>query len=250
MLFGEVDFADRVDAAAQAGFAAVECQFPYATPAGQLRRRLDACGLPMISINTPPGDPSRGEFGFAAVPSREAEFRDGFARAVDYALEVGASKIHCMSGVPEAGTFKAARATFVSNMAMACEIAGRAGLTLLIEPLNAYDRPGYFVTGSDQVAGLIQELGRPELKLLFDIYHVQICEGDLLRRIGRHWPLIGHFQFASVPLRREPDEGEISYRAIFDKIEGRGWDGFVGAEYRPRATTLEGLGWMQALAPR
>lgn len=250
MLFGERPFVDRIDAAAQAGFDAVECQFPYSTPAAQVRRLLEACSLPMIGINTPPGDPARGEFGFAAVPGREADFRDGLTRAIDYAQEIGAQTVHCMSGVLGGGDPSAARATFLDNMSRACDEAARCGLTLLIEPLNRYDRPDYFLTGSDQAARLIEDLARPELRLLFDVYHVQICEGDLLRRIGRHWPVIGHFQIASVPLRREPDEGEVSYRAILGDIAARGWGGYVGCEYRPRVKTLEGLTWMQALAPR
>ena len=131
----------------------------------------------------------------------------------------------------------------------ACEEAERANVTLLIEPLNPYDRPDYFLTGSDMAADLIGHINRPELKIMFDLYHVQILEGDLLRRIGRHWPLIGHFQLASVPRRHEPDEGEINYAVILKEIASRGWSGWIGCEYRPRTSTVAGLGWIERLAP-
>lgn len=249
MLFAEVPFLDRIDAAARAGFQAVECQFPYDTPARDIRARLAACGVAMIGVNAPAGDVQHGEFGFAALPGREAAFRESLTRALDTAHELGARTIHCLSGVLNGVAPEAARATFLSNMSEACESAERAGVTLLIEPLNPYDRPDYFLTGSDQAAELIDAIGRPELKMMFDVYHVQILEGDLLRRIGRHWPSIGHFQIASVPRRREPDEGEVAYRAVLAEIAMRGWDGWIGCEYRPRGATTDGLGWMTALTP-
>jgi hydroxypyruvate isomerase len=157
--------------------------------------------------------------------------------------------MHCLSGVLAGAAPETARATFLANMSDACEKAERAGVTLLAEPLNPYDRPDYFLRGSDHAAELISALGRPELKILFDVYHVQILEGDLLRRIGRHWPLVGHFQVASVPRRREPDEGEVNYAAVLAEIAARGWEGWVGCEYRPRGATADGLGWIEALAP-
>ena len=249
MLFCEAPFIERIDAAARAGFAAVECQFPYEAPARELRARLDDAGIPMAGINAPPGVASKGEFGFAALPGREKEFQESLARGLDYAHVLGARTLHCLSGVLDGVAPDAARATFLANMSQACEKAERAGVTLLIEPLNPYDRPDYFLTGSDQAAELINALGRPELKILFDVYHVQILEGDLLRRIGRHWPLIGHFQIASAPRRREPDEGEICYRTVLAEIAARGWEGWVGCEDRPRGSTLEGLGWLKALSP-
>lgn len=247
MLFTEVAFADRIAAAAKAGFTAVECQFPYGVPARDLRNRLNETGLIMTGINTPLG--GQGEFGFAALPARRAAFRDGLAQALDYAHELGAKSVHCMSGVLNGVPLADARACFIDNMAFACEEAERAGITLLIEPLNPYDRPDYFLTGSDMAADLIAHVNRPELKIMFDLYHVQILEGDLLRRIGRHWPLIGHFQLASVPRRHEPDEGEINYAVILNEIAARGWQGWIGCEYRPRASTVAGLGWIEKLAP-
>ena len=249
MLFTEHAFADRIDAAARAGFRAVECQFPYDLPARDLRKRLDAAGIAMTGINAPAGNVARGEFGFAALPGREQEFRDSLARGLDYAHELGAKTLHCLSGVTKDVSGQAARATFLSNMSEACEKAERAGVILLIEPLNPYDRPDYFLKGSDHAAELISAVGHPELKILFDLYHVQILEGDLLRRIGRHWPLIGHFQVASVPRRREPDEGEINYRTVLAEIAALGWEGWIGCEYRPRGATYDGLSWIEALAP-
>jgi len=247
MLFTEVPFADRIAAAANTGFSAVECQFPYEISARDLRKRLDETGLIMTGLNAPPG--GAGEFGFAALPAKRAAFRESLAKALDYAHELGTKNIHCLSGVLNGVPLADARACFLDNMAFACEEAERANVTLLIEPLNPYDRPDYFLTGSDMAADLIGHINLPELKIMFDLYHVQILEGDLLRRIGRHWPLIGHFQLASVPRRHEPDEGEINYAVILKEIASRGWQGWIGCEYRPRTSTVAGLGWIEKLAP-
>ncbi len=243
MLFAEHPFIDRIDAAAAAGFRAVECQFPYAVASGDIAARLAATGLPMNSINTPLGDLSRGEFGFAALPGRESAFREGFERALAYAARLGVGTIHCMSGVPDPAARPAARATFLENLRWAAPLARAAGVELVIEPLNSRDRPGYFVARSDDVVELLAELGEPNVKLLFDVYHLQIMEGDIFRRMERHWPHIGHVQIASVPSRREPDEGELACPAILAELARRGWDRFVGAEYNPRGRTEDGLGW-------
>ena len=247
MLFTEVPFVDRIAAAAKAGFSAVECQFPYEVPAREWRKRLDETGMIMTGINAAAGGP--GEFGFAALPARRADFRASLAQALDYAHELGAKTVHCLSGVLNGVPLADARTCLIDNMVYACEEAERANVTLLIEPLNPYDRPDYFLTGSDMAADLIGHINRPELKIMFDLYHVQILEGDLLRRIGRHWPLIGHFQIASVPRRHEPDEGEINYAAVLKDIAARGWQGWIGCEYRPRNSTVAGLGWIEKIAP-
>ncbi len=250
MLFVDLPFLDRIDAAADAGFSAVECQFPYAVAADEIADRLAARGLVMNSINTPLGDVSAGEFGFAALPKRRSEFRAGFDRAMDYATRLKVATIHCMSGVPAPEARTAARQTFLDNMQWAALIARTTGVDLVIEPLNGRDRPGYFVSRSDGVANLLRDLDEPNVKLLFDIYHIQIMEGDILRRMEKHWPIIGHVQIASVPNRREPDEGEVAYPAILAELAERGWGRFVGAEYNPRGKTLDGLGWaMPWLAP-
>jgi hydroxypyruvate isomerase len=249
MLFPQLPFLQRIGAAAQAGFRAVECHFPYAIPARDVAAELARHGVVMNGINTPPGDPSKGEFGVAAVPGQEARFRAEFAQALDCAQALGARMIHVMSGVT-GGLTPAARETFLANLTHASAQAAACNICLLIEPLNNVDRPGYFVARSDDVASLLEELGAPCVKMLFDIYHIQIMEGDLLRRLARHWPHIGHVQLAGVPERHEPDLGEINVGAILTALEERGYEGFVGAEYNPRGDTVAGLTWAKPwLAP-
>ena len=249
MMFAELPFLDRIDAAARAGFAAVECHFPYDLKIPDIRARLAAAGLTMNGINTPSGDAAKGEFGFAAVPGREAEFRAGIDLALEYGQALGVSGVHCMCGVPPADVRDRARDTFLQNTQWASDQACGSGITLLIEPINQYDRPGWFVSHADDVVALLAELGRDNIRLMFDFYHIQIMDGDLLRRMDRHWNWIGHFQFASAPRRAEPDEGEINYAAIFAEIARRNWPGWVAAEYKPRGDTSAGLGWMRTLLP-
>ena len=247
MLFAELPFLDRIEAAAKAGFPAVECHFPYDLDAGDIHSRLEDNGLVMNGVNTFAGN--LGTFGLAAQPGHESDFDAAVDQALTFCTRVGVGSIHCMSGTVLPENRVRARQTFLANMARASDAARSAGVTLLIEPINRYDRPGYFVSKSDDVVDLLQELDRDNVKMMFDFYHVQISEGDLLRRMDAHWPYIGHFQFASVPARAEPDRGEIAYGAIFSAIAERGWPGWVAAEYRPRAGTREGLGWMHTLTP-
>ena len=178
----------------------------------------------------------------AAVPGAQGRFRDEFEQALGYAATVGARTIHVTSGMTF-GQTKEARDAFFENFTWASQKARGTGVTLLIEPLNAVDRPGYFVSRSDDVVALLGELGCDNVKLLFDVYHIQIMEGDLLRRLERHWPHVGHVQIASVPRRNEPDEGEVAFAAILADLTARGYAGFVGAEYNPRGSTQAGLGW-------
>ena len=245
MLFSDLPFLDRIDAAAHAGFAAVECHQPYDFKVEAIRERLTAHKLVLNGINTRMGNPD--EFGLAAMPGREDAFRETFAEAMHYARALSVSTIHVMSGTPHPRALSEARAVFLSNMRMAAAEARRAGVTLLIEPLNVYDRPGYFVSRSDEVVALLEELGEDCVKMMFDIYHVQIMEGDILRRMDKHWPHIGHIQVAGVPSRHEPDVGEVAYGAIFRALQQRRHAGWIGAEYWPRGTTQEGLGWRDAL---
>ncbi|MEN9709043.1 MAG: hypothetical protein RIQ68_1451 [Pseudomonadota bacterium] len=238
MLFPERPFLERIGAAAHAGFHAVECQFPYALPAQDIAAALQQHGLVMNGINTPPGE----TFGSAALPGEEARFRDDLEHALDYAKILGAGTIHCMSGMT-GGMSTKARETFLRNLSYASARAQDQAKTLVIEPLNSVDRPGYFVSRSDDVVMLLTELQAPNVKLLFDIYHIQIMEGDLLRRLQRHWPWIGHVQIASVPDRQEPDLGEINLPAFFNALRAQGYEGYVGAEYNPRGDTLAGLEW-------
>ncbi len=238
MLFPDLPFVERIGAAARAGFRAVECQFPYAVPAEEIAAALKVHGIVMNGINTPPGE----TFGSAALIGEEPRFRDDLDAALAYAQTINARTIHCMSGMT-GGMTAQARKTFLRNMAYASERARAANLTLLIEPLNSVDRPGYFVSRSDDVVALLHELQALNVKLLFDIYHIQIMEGDLLRRMERYWPHIGHVQLASVPHRQEPHLGEINLAAILQALKERGYQGFVGAEYNPRHHTLAGLDW-------
>ena len=247
MLFSELAFLDRIEAAARAGFDAVECHFPFAFDPADVRSRLRDCGLSMNGINTPPGE--AGDFGLAALAGREDDFARGFDQALDWGQKVGVSTIHCMAGCIDAQEpSDATRATdvFLRNMERASIHARDCGSKLLIEPINHVDRPGYFLNTTEQAASLIAALDCSNVLMLFDFYHVQITQGDVLPRMEKHWPIIGHFQFASIPHRHEPDEGEIAYGEIFTAIAQRNWPGLVAAEYNPRGPTLEGLGWLAA----
>lgn len=247
-LFADRPFLERITAAKAAGFDKVECHFPYDIALDLLKTTLDEAGVRMTGLNTRPGDRDKGEFGLAAVPGREDQFRRDFADAVTYATALGASTIHVMAGAPPLDRRSDALRTYAKNLrAAAREIQG-SGLTLLLEPLNVRDAPGYLVSRSDDVAEIIGEIGEPSVKLLFDIYHVQIMEGDLIRRIEKHRDLIGHVQIAGVPDRGEPDEAsEINARAIFDALDGIGYRGLIGLEYRPRTTTEAGLKRLRSL---
>jgi hydroxypyruvate isomerase len=248
MMFAEVPFLDRIDAAAKAGFRAVECQFPYDFSIADIRARLEANAIPLTGLNTQRGDVAAGERGMAAVTGREATFREHLAQAFEYAEALAVPKIHVMSGTV-GSDIAAATQTFLANLAYAGEEARKRNITLLIEPLNLRDNPGYFVSKSDRVMELLDEIDNSHVTLLFDVYHIQIMEGDLLKRMERHWRRIGHFQVASVPGRHEPDEGEVAYPVVLAEIARRGWDSWIGAEYNPRGRTEDGLGWMRAYGP-
>lgn len=250
-LFPDLPFLDRIDAAKRAGFDKVECHFPYELPILTLRERLDRAGVRLTGLNTQPGDRAKGEWGFAGVPGREDQFQRDFAQAVDYALALGASVIHVMAGTVPAADRAAGLRTYVSNLRDAARQVADSGLTLLLEPLNHRDSPGYLVSRSDEIADIIAEIGEPNVKLLFDVYHVQIMEGDLIRRLEKHRDIIGHVQVAGVPDRAEPDAGnEVNYGAIFRALERLGYGGLVGLEYKPRGDTVQGLGWMTELGLR
>jgi hydroxypyruvate isomerase len=250
-LFPDLPFLDRIDAAKAAGFDKVECHFPYEFPLPVLKERLDRAGVALTGLNTQPGDRAKGEWGFAGVPGREDQFRRDFAQAASYATALGAAVIHVMAGIVPEESREAARRTYVSNLRGAAREVAGTGLTLLLEPLNRRDAPGYLVSRSDDLAGIIAEIGAPNVKLLFDAYHVQIMEGDLIRRMEKHRAVIGHVQVAGVPDRAEPDEdNEINYAAIFRALERIGYGGLVGLEYKPRGDTVAGLKWMRQLRLR
>ena len=240
-LFTERPLIERLGAAAAAGFTAVELQFPYSVPASAVKSELDRHGLAQLGINTAPG--REGEFGLAAQPGRERDWDVVFKQALEYVVSIGGRAIHCMTGVVTPEQRPAAETVFIKNLTRAAEAAARANITLLIEPINAYDRPGYFLSRVEHAADIIAKVGAPNVRIQFDFYHVQIMSGDLIRRFEKFLPVIGHVQVASVPARHEPDEGEINYPAIFDAIDRSGYAGWVGCEYKPRTRTEDGLGW-------
>jgi hydroxypyruvate isomerase len=242
-LFTERPFLERFGAAAAAGFTAVELQFPYDQGPSAVKAELTRHGLTMLGINTPPGKTQAGEFGLAALPGREQDFALLFRRALDYVVAVGGRQIHVLAGHVPPEQRPAAERTFIANLAGAAEAAAEKAITLLIEPINPRDRPDYFLTRAEHAAGIIGEVGRPNVRIQFDFYHAQIVGGDLIRRFEKHAPLVGHVQVAAVPSRHEPDEGEVNYPAIFETLDRVGYQGFVAAEYRPRARTEDGLGW-------
>ena len=241
LLFCERPLLDRFGAAAAAGFRAVELLYPYEQAPAAVRAELARHGLTQLGINTPVG--REGESGLAALPGREREWQEAFAHALDYAAEIGARSVHCLAGCVPPEKRPAAENVFVANLAHAAEAAAKAGINLLIEPLNPRDRPDYFVSRVEHAADVVRKVGAPNLRIQFDFYHVQIVSGDLIRRFTAHLPLIGHVQIASVPERREPDEGEVNYPEILTALDALGYAGFVGCEYRPRTRTEDGLAW-------
>ena len=250
LMYTEWPFADRFAAAADDGFRAVECQFPYALPADALARRREAAGVDLVLLNAPPGP--EGARGIAALPGAQALFRASMLeQALPYAMALGCPCIHVMSGFLPAGRDRAElQPTLIENLRWAAEQAAMAGITLLIEPLNGRDNPGYFLNRQDHAHQIVAAVGAPNLAVQFDLYHAQIVEGDLSAKLRRyldpsHLTRVGHLQVASVPGRHEPDDGELAWEHLFDLIDELGWTGWVGAEYRPRGGTREGLGWFR-----
>jgi len=239
-LWTDLPLPDAVRAAARAGFAAVECHWPHDVPIRALIAALADTDLPMLSLNTARGNLSAGEFGLTALPGREEAARAAIDAALDYAGAIDAGMVHVMAGKAEGPE---AEATFVENLRYACDRAG-PGRTILIEPLNQHDAPGYFLRDTEHARAIIARVGAPNLKLMFDVYHVGRTEGDVLARLADLLPLIGHIQFASVPDRGPPDRGEVDYPTVFDALDALGWSQPLGAEYRPDGDTDASLGWM------
>jgi hydroxypyruvate isomerase len=246
MMFNEVDFLDRFAAARKAGFAGVEFLFPYDHPPAELRRRLDDNGLTQALFNMPPGDWQAGERGIAALPGRQAAFRDSVRRALDYAAALGCPLLHCMAGIVPADVAPAtAAAVYAANLSWAAEQAQPAGVRLCIEPINHRDMPGYFLNTQAQGAAIVAAIGVERIGLQFDVYHCQITEGDVTRRMETYMPVIAHMQIADVPARNEPGTGEIGWDFVLKRMDALGYAGWVGCEYRPAAGTEAGLGWRQ-----
>ncbi|MCH7943225.1 MAG: hydroxypyruvate isomerase [Proteobacteria bacterium] len=245
-LFTEIDFLDRFAAAAEAGFSAVEWHFPYGFDTHDLAQRLADNGLRAALFNLPPGDWDGGERGIACLPGRVAEFEDGVGRAIDYAKALGCRRINCLAGLTPAGAdIVALRETFVSNLRHAAARTAEAEITLLIEPINTVDMPGFYLNYSKQALSIIDEVGATNLKLQYDVYHMHIMEGDMASTIEAKLARIGHIQIADVPGRHEPGTGEIDYPSLFDQLDRLGYGGWIGCEYKPATTTAEGLGWAE-----
>ena len=247
MLFQELPFLDRFEAAARAGFRAVEFLFPYEYPAQDIRQRLDRLGLRQVLFNLPPGDWAKGERGLAALPGREAEFAAGVDRAIEYANALGCPQVHAMAGVALDVPLEQAAATYRANLRQAADRLHAHGIRTLIEPLNSRDMPGYFLMTAEQARQIIEAVNHPNLFLQMDLYHAQIMEGDLATKLRRWLPHIGHIQIAGTPGRHEPDIGEVNYAWLLRHVDDLGYDGWVGCEYRPLTTTTAGLSWRNRL---
>jgi len=244
LLFTEVPFLDRFERAARAGFDAVECQLPYAHPASEIRARLDAQGLRMVLHNLPPGDWAAGERGIACLPGRQAEFRAGLERAIDYAQGLGVPQLNCLAGLAPPGVPRTTlHGTLVDNLAFAAERLRRAGLRLLVEPINGFDMPGFFVDRPSQAFALLDEVADDNLYVQYDCYHAHRTEGGLLDVLDAELARIAHLQVADHPGRHEPGTGEIDHAALFAELDRLGYAGWVGAEYLPATGTEAGLGW-------
>jgi len=241
-LFVEYPLIERIGAAAKAGFKAIELQFPYDVPASAVKAAIEKNKLTILGLNTPRGE-REGEFGLAAVPGREKDWQVLFARALDYASAIGASAIHCLAGKVAPEQRPAADRVFIENLTRAADLAAAKNITLLIEPINGRDRPNYFLNHVGHAADILGKIGKANIRMQFDFYHVQIVGGDLMYRLEKFLAVIGHLQCGAVPSRHEPDEGEVNYPAVFEAVDRLGYRGWIGAEYRPRARTEDGLGW-------
>jgi 2-dehydrotetronate isomerase len=255
MLYPELDFLDRFEAAARDGFKAVEFLFPYAHEASELAARLKANGLQQVLFNGPPGDWDKGEKGLACLPGREAEFREGIGKALRYADALASPRIHLMAGLVPTGVERdSVRPTYVDNLRWAAAEAAKQGIDVLIEPINTRDIPGFFLNRQDHAHELIADIGAANVKVQMDLYHCQIVEGDVAMKIRQYLPTgrVGHFQIAGVPQRHEPDLGEVNYGYLFGVIDEVAqqcnWQGWIGCEYRPArgsapGGTSAGLDW-------
>jgi len=246
MMFNEVDFLDRFDAAARAGFHGVEYLFPYPYKKEELVERLQKHGLTQVLHNLPAGDWSKGDRGNACLPDRIGEFQDGVGRAIEYATALGCKQLNCLAGItPQGVPPDKLRETFVGNLKFAAAKLASAGIRLFVEPINTRDIPGFFLCRTAQALEIIDAVASPNLSLQYDIYHMQIMEGDLATTIQRNLPRIGHMQLADNPGRHEPGTGEINYPFLLPFIDKLGYSGWIGCEYKPAAATTAGLGWIK-----
>ncbi len=248
LLFNEVAFLDRFELAAQAGFQAVELQFPYAFAAQDIRQRLEANRLQLVLHNLPAGDWDAGERGIACHPDRVSEFRDGVATAIRYAQALGVHQLNCLAGKAPTGVPDAAlRQTLVDNLAYAAQALQKVGMRLLVEPVNTWDIPGFYINRTAQALSVLDEVGADNVLLQYDIYHAQRTEGELAATISQNLARIGHIQLADNPGRHEPGTGEINFAFLFALLDRLGYAGWVGCEYKPATITVAGLGWLASV---
>jgi hydroxypyruvate isomerase len=244
MLFNEAPFLERFERAAKAGFKAVEFLFPYDYPVEQLKDALDRNKLALVLHNLPAGNWAGGDRGIGCHPDRVAEFRAGVDKAITYASTLGVIQLNCLAGIKPAGVSDAdARKTLVENLKFAAPKLKAAGIRLLIEPINTFDIPGFFLSRTQQALDIIADVGSDNLFVQYDIYHMQRMEGELAKTIEKHLGKIAHLQLADNPGRNEPGTGEINYSFLFAFLDRIGYDGWIGCEYKPATTTEAGLGW-------
>jgi hydroxypyruvate isomerase len=247
MLFTEVDFLERFAAAAAAGFSGVEYLFPYDFPAEVIKARLEANGLTQVLFNLPAGDWAKGERGIACHPDRVAEFRAGVDQAIAYAQVLGNTQINCLAGIrPQGVDCASVEQCFVDNLKYAADKLQAAGIKLVMEAINTRDIPGFYLNTTAQALAIRDKVASSNLYLQYDIYHMQIMEGDLARTVEANLAAINHVQLADNPGRNEPGTGEINYRFLFEHLDRIGYQGWIGCEYKPATTTAAGLGWMKA----
>ena len=248
MLFTDLPFLDRFQAAASAGFEAVEFLFPYAFAPTDIRQRLDEFGLKLVLHNLPAGDWEAGERGIACDPARVQEFRAGVDQAIEYAQLLGVKQINCLAGKrPQGVTEASLRSAFVNNLSYAATAFQSVGLNLLIEPINTYDIPGFYLNRTEQAIDILDEVGADNAFVQYDIYHAQRMEGELAATLKKHINRIGHIQLADNPGRNEPGTGEINYSFLFAHLEQIGYQGWIGCEYKPATNTVDGLDWLERL---
>jgi hydroxypyruvate isomerase len=247
-LWSDLPLLDRIACAAAAGFEAVELHWPYDVDPNNVRAACDRAGVRLLGINAPAGDALAGEFGFAALAGREADMDASFARALDWAVSAGASAMHVLAGIVPEDAREHGLDTLAANLGRWAGRAEDAGISLLLEPMNRKDRPGYVYTHSDEAAAVIARVGAPNVRLMLDTYHVGMEGRDPASEIARHLPILGHVQVAATPTRAEPDHGTVDHPALFRLLDRLGYAGHVGAEYRPRGRVEDGLGWMRGEA--
>ena len=246
MLFAEVGFADRFERSAKAGFKAVECQFPYELPREDIAGKLDKYGQEMVLFNIPAGDWAAGERGIACLPGRESEFQEGVGKAIEYGKALKCPRINCLAGLtPKDAPADKVRQTLVNNLKFAADAMQKAGISLLVEMLNDKDIPGFYLVRTQDTLRLFEEVKHANLWLQYDIYHMQVMEGNLTKTIQENVGRIGHIQLADNPGRHEPGTGEINFTNLFKFIDESGYTGWIGCEYKPAGATEDGLGWVK-----